>query len=303
MSGYVPDQTGSSDLPANVRTDSPSIYGPYDQIFPAHRLGIRNEANTFVQYFQASTTITADRTLTLPEVDANDTLVARTSQDTLTGKTFGDYVTFNEVVAPSSPAADTLRLYAKDKAGTTELFYKNSAGSERDLSTGGGGGGGATALDDLTDVTLTSPQDQDFLVFDGGSSQWINTPMPAHALLSATHSDTTAGSVARGDIITGQGASPTWTRLALGSSGKYIRSDGTDAAWAVIATGDLPADVIKNSQDNSFGAHYFDMTRMSAPSDPSANNGRFYVKQIDANNDGFFVKMKKATAFVEVQIA
>ena len=298
----MPDQTGSSDLPANVRTDSPSIYGPYDQIFPAHRLGIRNEANTFVQYFQASTTITANRTLTLPAVDTDDTIMSRTSADVMTNKEVADMLVFDETTAPSATAAK-VKLYAKDKAGTTELFYKNEAGTERDLSAGGGGGGGATALDDLTDVTLTAPSDNDVLKYDAGSFQWINAPPQTHALLSSEHSDTTAASVVRGDLITGQGASPTWTRLALGSSGQYMRSDGTDAAWAVIATGDLPADVIKNSQDNSFGAHYFDVTRMSAPSDPSANNGRFYVKQIDANNDGFFVKLKKATAFVEVQIA
>ena len=71
----------------------------------------------------------------------------------------------------------------------------------------------------------------------------------------------------------------------------------------MIATGDLPADVIKNSQDNDFGAHHFDMESIAAPADPSADEGRFYVKQIDADNDGFFVKLKKATAFVEVQIA
>ena len=36
-----------------------------------------------------------------------------------------------------------------------------------------------------------------------------------HAILSATHNDTTAAAVVRGDIITGQGAVPTWTRLAI----------------------------------------------------------------------------------------
>jgi microcystin-dependent protein len=61
-----------------------------------------------------------------------------------------------------------------------------------------------------------------------------------HAVLSATHSDTTAGTVVRGDLITGQGATPRWVRLALGASGRYLRSDGTDAAWTAIASGDLP---------------------------------------------------------------
>lgn len=304
MSGYIPDQSGSSDLSANVRTDKPNIYGPYNQTFPAGRLEVRNPANTFGQLLQASASITASRTITFPASDADDVLVSRASADTLLTKTFGDFVVFLEVAAPSSPAADTVRLYAKDKAGTTELFYKNSAGTERDLSSGGGGGGGASAMDDLSDVTLSSVADGEILVYDGGSSQWVNSAtLPVHDLLSADHGDTTADTVVRGDIVTGQGGSPTWTRLAIGASGEYVRSDGTDVAWAVIDTGDLPADVIKNSQNNDFGAHHFDMESIAAPADPSADEGRFYVKQIDGDNDGFFVKLKKATAFVEVQIA
>jgi hypothetical protein len=53
-----------------------------------------------------------------------------------------------------------------------------------------------------------------------------------HNLLSATHSDVTAATVVRGDVITGQGASPTWKRLALGAAGTILKSDGTDIAWA-----------------------------------------------------------------------
>lgn len=54
-----------------------------------------------------------------------------------------------------------------------------------------------------------------------------------HTLLDATlHSDTAAGTVARGDVITGQGATPKWTRLAKGTTGHFLRSDGTDVAWS-----------------------------------------------------------------------
>lgn len=61
-----------------------------------------------------------------------------------------------------------------------------------------------------------------------------------HNVLSATHPDTTVGTVVRGDLVTGQGATPKWTRLALGASGRYMRSDGTDAGWSTIQAGDLP---------------------------------------------------------------
>jgi len=41
----------------------------------------------------------------------------------------------------------------------------------------------------------------------------------------------------------------------------------------------------------------------SAPADPSANKGLVYVKSLDGNNDGIFIKIKKAGAYNEVQIA
>ena len=54
----------------------------------------------------------------------------------------------------------------------------------------------------------------------------------AHNLLSTTHGDTTASSVARGDLVVGTGASPAWDNLALGTVGKILRSDGTDLLYS-----------------------------------------------------------------------
>jgi hypothetical protein len=61
----------------------------------------------------------------------------------------------------------------------------------------------------------------------GGGS--VTTP---HNILSTTHPDTTAATVVRGDLMTGQAASPLWKRLALGTTGMVLRSDGTDAVWS-----------------------------------------------------------------------
>jgi hypothetical protein len=59
----------------------------------------------------------------------------------LTNDEHDGYQEIAEIAAPSTPAANKARLYAKDKAGTTELFYKNDAGTERDLSASGASGG------------------------------------------------------------------------------------------------------------------------------------------------------------------
>ena len=55
--------------------------------------------------------------------------------------------------------------------------------------------------------------------------------------------------------------------------------------------------------NNLTNINYQDFDKITAPSDPSTGHGRVYSKQIDANNDGLFIKIKKAGAFAEVQIA
>jgi len=80
---------------------------------------------------------------------------------------------------------------------------------------------------------------------------WIGLPT-AHNVLSASHGDSTAASCVRGDIITGQGASPLWTRLAKGTEAYYLRSGATDVAWAALAAADLtgtalPAGIVTSS--------------------------------------------------------
>jgi hypothetical protein len=56
-----------------------------------------------------------------------------------------------------------------------------------------------------------------------------------HALLSASHTDTTAASAVRGDIIAAIGSTPTWQRVAHSSAtGGYFKWNGTDV---VASTG------------------------------------------------------------------
>lgn len=66
----------------------------------------------------------------------------------------------------------------------------------------------------------------------------------AHDMLSSTHTDTTQAVIQRGDILTAQGTAPVkWARLAKGTSGQVLRSDGTDALWSAIAADDLPSGI------------------------------------------------------------
>jgi len=99
--------------------------------------------------------------------------------------------------------------------------------------------GGALALDDLTDVDVTSPDDNDIIRYDSGSSTWQHEALPAagnHNILSATHADTTAVAVTRGDIIIGSVAAPNtkWTALAVGAAGTYLAGSATEPSWATL---------------------------------------------------------------------
>ncbi|GAB4361556.1 MAG: hypothetical protein OHK0021_05620 [Bryobacter sp.] len=126
----------------------------------------------------------------------------------------GSNVTFTLATAPS-PAA-SLELYLNGILLSPGVDYTL-----------------ATAT--ITFVNSVVPQSGDTLraYYRTGS---IGTS--AHNLLSAVHSDTAAGNVERGDLITGQGSTAAWTRLPLGAANRCLISNGADAVWnACLFTG------------------------------------------------------------------
>lgn len=114
---------------------------------------------------------------------------------------------------------------------------------------------------------------------------WQAASGGTHNLLSATHTDTTAASVLRGDIITGQAASPLWKRLALGSSGKILRSNGTDILYSTFTIPDtyLQGDVIYASADNVFSALLKDNSATRYLSNTGTDNNPLWA-QVDLSN-------------------
>jgi hypothetical protein len=116
----------------------------------------------------------------------------------------------NNTAGTATPGFQTIGL--GDLPGTGALTVNTSAPL---------GGGGSVSLGGTLSLTCTG----------------CLTSVTAHNLLSATHGDTTAGTVARADVITGQGASPTWARLAKGTAGQCLQMDGTatDVVWGSCA--------------------------------------------------------------------
>lgn len=65
----------------------------------------------------------------------------------------GGNVVFYERTAPSTPAANTLVLYAKDNGGTSALYFKNDAGTETEI---GASSSANAALSNLASVAINT---------------------------------------------------------------------------------------------------------------------------------------------------
>ena len=78
------------------------------------------------------------------------------------------------------------------------------------------------------------------------------------------------------------------------SATTFLRGDGS---WQTAGGDDTPWTVV-----HDFDTYYYDMQVQTKPADPSADNGRFYVKEIDTNNDGVFCIIRKNGGFEETQI-
>lgn len=151
----------------------------------------------------------------------------------------------------------------------------------------------------------------------------FNQVFPTSRLLigdsDASHNYTIAGSnllgnrtvtlplLAGNDIFVTEAFAQALTNKSIDADLNTITNiENTDIkAAAAIATSKLAdsSNFILKTLDNSFGAHFYDITRITAPANPNVDDGRFYTKQIDTNNDGFFVKIKKNGSFQEIQIA
>lgn len=88
---------------------------------------------------------------------------------------------FTEITNTSTNAV--LAAFILVKYNTTALSTAIIANDARIIQAGqfrttsSGGGSIATKLDDLSDVIVSSPQDDDLLIYDIVTSQWLNTPL------------------------------------------------------------------------------------------------------------------------------
>jgi len=126
----------------------------------------------------------------------------------------------------------TVRAPASITTTYTLTMPAAQGGSNQYLKNDGSGGltwetlgAGVNALPDLSDVTITAAVDGEYLRHDG--SVWRDSGLQVI--------DLTVASAARGDLIA-RGAS-TFGRLAVGTNGQVLSSNGTDPVWSSTAAG------------------------------------------------------------------
>ena len=94
-------------------------------------------------------------------------------------------------------------------SSSQKLEWNNGAGWSCVTDLQGGGGGGIPALDDLTDVGVTTPADGECLVYNNGSGEWENAPCIGtgagifEIVSNVTRVKSTAGDYTNDDFVFG----------------------------------------------------------------------------------------------------
>ncbi len=225
--------------------------------------------------------------------------VGTTDTQTLTTKTIN--TTDNTITATSQAEGDILvnnaTKFVRLPIGTAGQPLKVNAGAttiEYGTLPVIGGGTGAT--------TLTG------IVKASGTSAFTAVAAPTGAILGDSDTQNISGLKTFADQrLALRNPANTFTTTIVNPS--ITSSDKSLIVPTITATDTLAvlglAQVFTGvkSFTNPVQLNYEDWTKVSAPSDPGAEVGRIYFKTIDANNNGLFIKCKKAGAIVEVQIA
>lgn len=174
-----------------------------------------------------------------------------------------------------------------------------------------------TATNTFLDLRLTTgvPSDtalrfyvdnSDNLYFNGVLVAGAGSGVTPHNVLSTTHPDTLTGTVVRGDVIVGN-ATPKWARLAKGTAGQFLRSDGTDVSWGVdgSALTNLNAAALTGTLGAASGVNLTNLnaSNLASGTVPLARLSGITNTQIDASAAIAYAKLNLTGAVLNADIA
>lgn len=123
------------------------------------------------------------------------------------------------------------QFFKTDAAAGQNLYFCTNMNTWTQMTGGGQGSPGPTGPTGPAGPTgATGPQG-----YTGATGPQGPTGPPgsvAHTLLGATHTDTTTAAVQRGDLLTGQGTTASWTHLVKGAAGQLLGTDGADVKYS-----------------------------------------------------------------------
>ena len=165
----------------------------------------------------------------------------------------------------------------------------------------GYGGGVVNAVSDIGDVTISSIASGEILKWNG--SAWINQTLAEADIGSATAVAANTAKVTNATHsgeVTGSGALTVADNI-VDEANLKVSNTPTNGYFLQAQSGNTGGLTWASAGG---GAHTTqDWTvQSSAPSNPSSGTGVMYVKTIDSNNEGLFIKMKKNGSIVEVQV-
>lgn len=203
---FVDSATGNE----GVRTDTGYTYNPSTGVISSTGVSVTDATVSGTAYsFNISSTGTAN----LTTVNVGNTLsVTAGIQGDLTGSVYSDNSTqmingvTGKVVGPIEVNIANISI----TGGTPNQVIKTNGSGVLSFvdQIGGGGGGGPVALDDLTDVTITSAANGQILKYNGAA--WVNSVVPINTF----------------GIIATDGSAVTITPAALNDTFTFTASTG-----------------------------------------------------------------------------
>lgn len=269
----ISDDTGNQKIDITlagsfVKTSQANTYGDFLQTIRSSKLAITNPANTFAYLFTGSA-IVGTRTLTLPLLSANDTLVTEDFTQTLTNKTLSTgTIASTDTITLKHSTTNTLgellvntgTKFDRRAKGAANTYLKVNA-SGTDLEWGSVSAG---ALDDLTDVTISAPAVKQTLRHNG--TNWINSLLSLDDL-----SDAVITTPAAGHYLKHDGAN--WINsllplndlsdvvIATPSTNQVVQFNGTNWVNATLPSGTAREDLCAQfgmATQESLGSSYID---------------------------------------------